>query len=278
MNWLGKVFVVVILIMSLVFMGLSMAVYATHKNWKLVSEGLNSQLTTAKAEKESLITTHNRRVEELEREKTSEKQQAVKLETERASLAERNVQIQTELEGFRQNQREHIAAVASTQAINQTLTGEVGDLRQKIRDEQQTRDRVFKTALDATEQLHQAAGEYQSARERSEQLIKQVAGMTTVMREKGIDPATEPGSVVPTVEGVVSQIRRTAGAQLVEVTIGADDGLKTGNTLEVSRGDKYLGRLEIIETSPDKSVARVDRRFQQGQIQEGDRVATRIKL
>jgi predicted nucleic acid-binding Zn-ribbon protein len=278
MNWLGKVFVVVILIMSLVFMGLSMAVYATHKNWKLASESLNTQLTQQKAEKESLITAHNRRVEELERENTSKEQQAVKLEAEKVALDEHNKQTQAELDGLRQNQREHIAAVASTQAINQTLTGEVGDLRQKIRDEQQTRDRVFKTALDATEQLHQAAGEYQSARERSEQLIKQVAGMTTVMREKGIDPATEPGSVVPTVEGVVSQIRRTAGAQLVEVTIGADDGLKTGNTLEVSRGDKYLGRLEIIETSPDKSVGRVNRNFQQGQIQEGDRVATRIKL
>jgi len=46
--------------------------------------------------------------------------------------------------------------VAATQAINQTLAGEVGDLRQKIRNEQQTRDRVFKTALDATEQLNQA--------------------------------------------------------------------------------------------------------------------------
>ena len=43
MNWLGKVFVVVILIMSLVFMGLSMAVYATHKNWKQASESLNTQ-------------------------------------------------------------------------------------------------------------------------------------------------------------------------------------------------------------------------------------------
>jgi hypothetical protein len=278
MNWLGKVFVVVILIMSLVFMGLSMAVYATHKNWKLTSERLNKDLTQERAEKEALITAHNRRVEDLERENTSKEQQAVKLEAEKVALDEHNKQIQAELDGLRQNQRDHIAAVASTQAINQTLAGEVGDLRQKIRTEQQTRDRVFKTALDATEQLHQAAGEYNAARERSEQLTKQVAGMTTVMREKGIDPATAPGSVVPTVEGVVSQVRRTANAQLVEVTIGADDGLKTGNTLEVSRGDKYLGRLDIIETSPDKSVARVDRRFQQGQIQEGDRVATRIKL
>ena len=83
---------------------------------------------------------------------------------------------------------------------------------------------------------------------------------------------------MPTVDGVVSQVRRVAGGQLVEVTIGADDGLKDGNTLEVFRGSRYLGRLEIVETSPDKSVGRVDRRFQQGQIQEGDRVATRIKL
>ena len=84
--------------------------------------------------------------------------------------------------------------------------------------------------------------------------------------------------VVPTVDGVVSQTRRSGGAQYVEVTIGADDGLKTGNTLEVFRGDRYLGRLDIVSTSPDKSVGKVDRRYQQGQIQEGDRVATRLKL
>jgi hypothetical protein len=278
MNWLGKVFVVVILIMSLVFMGLSMAVYATHKNWKTVSEKLAKDVTDLKAERQSLIDTHNKKEEDLERENTTKTQQAVKLEAERVQLADRNVQLQTELDGLKQNQRDHIAAVAATQAINQTLAGEVGDLRQKIRNEQQTRDRVFKTALDATEQLNQAAGEFQSAKERSEQLTKQVAGMTTVMREKGIDPATDPNSVVPTVEGVVSDIRRSGGSQLVEVSIGSDDGLKTGNTLEVSRGDKYLGRLSIIQTTPDKSVGRVDRNFQQGQIQEGDRVATRIKL
>ena len=76
----------------------------------------------------------------------------------------------------------------------------------------------------------------------------------------------------------MSQIRRSGGAQFVEVTIGADDGLKPGNTLEVFRGSKYLGRLDVVSTSPDKSVGKVDRRFLQGQIQEGDRVATRIKL
>jgi hypothetical protein len=278
MNWLGKVFVVVILIMSLVFMGLALAVYATHKNWQQVSVDLKKKLTDSQSENAKLQTEHNRRVEDLEKEKTIAEQQVAKLDSERVSLNERYAQAQTELEGLRQNQRDHIAAVASTQKINEGLAGEVTELRTTIRKTIEARDSLFKKALDSTEELHKAAGEYNTTLERNKQLTKQVAGKDVVMREKGIDPNTDPGSVVPTVEGVVSKIERKAGGQLVEITIGADDGLKTGNTLEVSRGAKYLGRVEIIQTSPDKAVGRVDRKFQQGQIQEGDRVATRIKL
>jgi cell division protein FtsL len=278
MNWLGKVFVVVILIMSLVFMGLALAVYATHKNWQQVSLELNKKLTDAKNENAKLQTEHNRRVEDLEREKTIAEQQAAKLDAERVALTERYSAAQTELESLRQNQRDHIAAVASTQKINEALAVDVTDLRTRIRKTIEDRDSLFKRALDATEELHKAAGEYNTTRERNEQLTKQTAGMTAVMREKGIDPNTDPGSVVPIVEGEISKIERKAGGQLVEITIGADDGLKVGNTLEVFRGSKYLGRVEVIQTSPDKSVGRVDRSFQQGQIQEKDRVATRIKL
>jgi hypothetical protein len=281
MNWLGKVFVVLILIMSLVFMGLSLAVYSTHKNWKEVIDGpngLQKQLSDARTENEQLKAQHMRRVEELDAEIKAAEQQVVKLETERASLAERNIAIQTELDQLKQDQRDHIAAVAATQTINEQLAADVTGLRQQIRTEEQTRDKLFGETLAATEQLHQRAGEYERAREMSEQLTKQVAGMKTVMDAKGIDPFTDPSGVVPTVDGVVSQTRRSGGAQYVEVTIGADDGLKTGNTLEVFRGDRYLGRLDIVSTSPDKSVGKVDRRYQQGQIQEGDRVATRLKL
>ena len=69
MNWLGKVFVVLILIMSLVFMGLAMAVYATHKNWK---DGRRQSANAARhgeRGERAAQDAHNRRVEELEREK-----------------------------------------------------------------------------------------------------------------------------------------------------------------------------------------------------------------
>ena len=73
MNWLGKVFVVLILIMSLVFMGLAMAVYATHKNWKEVIDGPNGlaarSFSKQKQRTTQLTEQHNRKVEELDAEK-----------------------------------------------------------------------------------------------------------------------------------------------------------------------------------------------------------------
>jgi hypothetical protein len=276
MNWLGKVFVVLILLMSVVFMALSMAVYATHKNWKATADSLTTQLQQANQANETLKTAHNRRIEELNVESEASEQQLRKLETERESLAERNVQIQSELEQLKQQQREQLAQVSSTQELNKALAADATTLRTQIRTEQQARDAAVAATLTATEQLHQVKGEYETARQRRDELVTRVSGMEHVMREKGINPHTEPGSVVPTVNGIVKQVRQSNGAQLVEVSIGADDGLTAGNTLEVSRGDRYLGRIEILQTSPDKSVGRVDRRFQTGQILEGDRVATRI--
>ena len=41
MNLLGKIFTVLIFVMSIVFMSLSLMVFATHKNWKQAAIGVN---------------------------------------------------------------------------------------------------------------------------------------------------------------------------------------------------------------------------------------------
>ena len=281
MNFLGKVFVVLIMIMSIIFMSLAMVVYATHKNWKdLVTgpNGLQAQLTQLQQTNTQLIDQHNREVEDLRAAVTAELQQVAKLETERDSLVDRNGQIQTELDQLKAERRDATAAVAATQSNNDRLSAEVTGLRDQIRNEQQERDISFANTLAATEELHQVAGKYQNALQTQQQLTQDVAGMTRVMEAEGIDPKTDPSGVVPTVDGVVSRVRRADGALLVEITIGADDGLKPGNTVEVFRGTRYLGRVNILRTSPDKAVGRADPRFLQGQIQENDRVATRLRV
>lgn len=278
MNLLGKIFAMAILVLSVMFMTLALAVYATHKNWKEEADKLNSQLSTANAQLQLKIEEFNRLESQARGEKESATQQLAKLETERKNLVDRNAVIQAELDQLRAERRDATAAVAATQDNNRRLAEEVTGLRQDIRTNEQARDVAFATTLKATEELHQTKGVLDNTVERNRQLTEQVSGMTSVMDAKGIDPNTPPDAVTPTVDGLVSHVKQVAGAQLVEVTIGADDGLKQGNTVEVYRGDRYLGRLDILKTSPDRAVGRVDRRFQQGAIQEGDRVATRLRV
>jgi hypothetical protein len=278
MNWLGKIFVFLIMALSLVFMTLALMVYSTHKNWKATADSLRTQVSQANDNYQTLRTEYNRLETTLKAEAEAAQQQVRKLESERVAMVERNAAIEAERDELKLERRDATAAVAATQINNQRLADEVVHLREDIRTNQQARDTAFATSLRATEDLHQTNGKLESALERTRQLTTQVAGMTSAMIEGGLDPNVDPDAVVPRVNGLVSEVKQTAGAQLVEVTIGSDDGLQQGHTVEVFRDGKYLGRLDILKTSPDRAVGRVDRRFQQGQIMEGDRVATRLRV
>ena len=65
---------------------------------------------------------------------------------------------------------------------------------------------------------------------------------------------------------------------LVEVSIGTDDGLKSGDTLEIFRGTHYLGRMRLVRLDTDRAVGEIIPKTKKGPIQKGDHVATRLKL
>ena len=62
----------------------------------------------------------------------------------------------------------------------------------------------------------------------------------------------------------------------IEISIGDDDGLRKGHTLEVYRRNAYVGRVVVVRTEPDRSVARIIREYRRGIIKKGDRVATKL--
>lgn len=278
MNLLGKALVVAILVMSVLFMGLAMAVYSTHQNWHTTADQLQTTLTAKEAELNANKAEHDRLESQLRGEIESHQQQVRKLETERVNLVARLASTQSELDQRNQEQSTAIAAVAATQKNNEELAKDVTGLRGEIRQAQTDRDASFAATVGATEAAHQVRNELETTAERNQQLTQQVADMTIVMREEGLDPNTRAGDVKPKVDGVVTKVQRRAGTIRVEISIGADDGLKPGHTVEVFRGDRYLGRIVILVTDPDKSIGQVDTNFQEGPIQEGDRVATRLKL
>ncbi|MBW3598293.1 MAG: hypothetical protein KY475_13600 [Planctomycetes bacterium] len=79
--------------------------------------------------------------------------------------------------------------------------------------------------------------------------------------------------ILPSLEGVVLAV---SDSELVEVSLGSDDGLKTGHPLDVFRGLTYLGRVKVVLTKPDVSVTRILKPYHKGPIRKGDRVRTKV--
>ncbi|WP_428307619.1 hypothetical protein [Lacipirellula sp.] len=275
MNLLGKIFTVLILLASVALMVIAMFVYATHRNWKEAYDKVNTQLSQEQNAKADLEAKYQTQISQLKSEQTAALQDVAKLETERNVIVSQNQSIQKEVDQLRQDQAQSVALVKSTEVNNERLMEEVTGLRDDVRVAQQDRDEQFHTTLKATSELHSVGGQLQQLEERSAQVVAQLADVTAKAKEAGVN--TE-GEYIPRVRGKVSKIQRNASGQLIEITIGADDGVRPGQTVELFRGDRYLGRAEILKADPDRAVGQVIRKFQQGQIQENDDVATKLRV
>jgi hypothetical protein len=101
----------------------------------------------------------------------------------------------------------------------------------------------------------------------------QLAQMKMVLDRNGLSADSLVAHIAPKVEGVVLEV---SDKDLIEISIGRDDGLKEGHSLEVFRDNTYLGRIIIRRTAPDRAVGQIIKELQRGQIKRGDRVSTKL--
>lgn len=289
MNLVGKIFIVLIFIMSLVFMSFVVAVYATHTNWRdivmnttVTAEkplGLKPQLDQAKARNQELSDQLDKLKQEAIAEKAARQQQLGKLESENEQLKQQRDQQLKDLAKLEQQVREAVAAMEATQKTAAALRTEVEGLRGEIRTAQKQRDAHFEQVVKVTDELHQNVNELKAVQDRNKTLAADYAKALEVLRKFDLkpDPSAYSG-VPPKVEGKVDAVN---GAGSIEISIGSDEGLMKGHQLDVYRIGQgaavYLGRIEITATQPDKSVAKILPEFQKGQIQVGDSVASKLK-
>lgn len=291
MNLVGKIFIVLILVMSLVFMSFALAVYATHKNYyelvmnppdKATSEkpaGLKFQLADQKKLVQDRTEERDKLKTTLDAERTAHRAALAKLETENTELKSQRDLDQKKLDDLTKSQREAVAAMQANQVSQAALRKEVDTLREDIRKAQQERDDIRKRMIAQTDELHQAAMELKTLRARNKTIVDDLAKAREVLRKFELkdDPAAYTGVPPSGLKGVVMA---TPGSGLIEISIGADDGLMKGHQLEVYRiaegVSSYLGRVEVIEVAPDKAVCKVVPGISRGTIQVGDRVAAKL--
>lgn len=283
MNLVGKIFVFLTLVMSIAFMMMAVAVYGTHRNWRSAIErtqaetppgeqvGLKVQLEKVRQDKRALQVEREKLKAQLAEEQLASRNQLAKLESVRDELVAKRDSLQKERDALLQESQKALAAFDTTQTNLDKLTKEVEVLRKDIRTAQEDRDKQFAAVVEVTDKIHQSEGDLARIKERKQQVESQYAKLKDLARKYRWD---ESGAEAPA--DLHGKVLAVSAENLVEISIGSDDGLKIGNTLEVFRGAHYLGKIEVLRIDFDRAVGKILQDYKRGPIQKGDEVATRL--
>jgi DNA repair exonuclease SbcCD ATPase subunit len=197
-----------------------------------------------------------------------------------AALATRLVRAETELT----RKEEELATLSATHSLaaeaaklaQDRLTKnelELTQLRSDLRTTEGDLDKKFDAVVALTDQLNQATSLRDELQERNTQAALQIAKMKMVMDANGLTVDSLVSHIPPKVEAVVLEV---SDKDLIEISIGSDDGIKVGHAMEVYRDNTYLGRIIIRRVSGDRAVGQIVKELQRGQIKRGDRVSTKF--
>ena len=289
MNLVGKIFVFLIFCMSVVFMSFAVMIYATHKNWRdevLRQDvgprgekiGWKKRLEDEKRKNVELQAQKENLQNQIATQEAAKRQEIAKLEAEYGRLQDENTQLKDTYVEKTRELSDLLAKVQAQQDVLEALREENEQMRVDIATTRGVIDEQLEKYLIQTEQLHQAQGELKRLEERKGQLLEELALAERVLQANDLTKNTPVDDTPPPIDGVITAVKRMKDNIYVEVTVGSDDGIRQGNKMEVYRGGQYLGQIEIVRTAPDKSVGRIDRSRQQGEIRARDRVETRRNL
>ncbi len=287
MTFVGKVLVIVQVVLAMCFMTFAAAVFVSQQNWK---QAYDDQVTRAEdidkqlRETETQLQTANNEKKQVETKLTNDLD-AVR--TERDLLKTEKQTWQADLkaaETERDNQQDQ-ALLAKEEAafrrddaikqreINEKLHKSLDDLHTKYRDLDDEKFAVDRQLEEVEKQFRNS--QLEIAKLKAAVAQAEIAGVSSGSDSSGsAEPAPEVNGVVEATQKI-----RASGRELVEISIGSDDGLRKGHTMVVFRpqgGGRYLGKIKLIHTEADKSVGEVVERAKNGTIIRGDIVTTRL--
>jgi hypothetical protein len=273
MTLVGKIFTMLIFVLSIVFMAFAMMVFATHRNWKTVAGKLQADLAVLQTQKKDADEAVLRARGDLAAEQAARKAALASLQVRTVRAEQLLLAKEKELADLSSQVSGTTEAAKQAQERALALEVEAKQLRDDLREAQKERDEIFVSVVALTENLNQAQSQLNSLSEVNKEATFQMAKMKMVLDSRGLTPDALVAHIPPKVDGVVLEV---SDKNLIEISIGADDGLKVGHELDVHNGGAYLGRIRLLRTSPDRAVGQVMKNLQNGQIKRGDRVTTKF--
>jgi hypothetical protein len=276
MTLLGKIFTVLIFLISTMFLAMSLMVFATHRNWKeavVGPNGLQTQLAAVQTRESNLQDSMQKVQDQLNEERAARRQALAALQSKLIDLQQQVNVKESQLGTATAENSQLVKELETAQALLIATTKEVETLRGELVVAKEDRDEKFNVVVSLNDQKHNAEGEARRLAERNSQLALDVADQRQALDSAGIDPAKGFDDRPP--RGLDARVDEVLN-NLVEISIGSDDGLRVGHQLDIIRGSNYLGRITIRQLEPNRAVGEIDPNLRRGEVQKGDRVTTNL--
>ena len=283
MTFFGRLLVVLLLVLSVCFMSLALAVFSATTNWRELArqrqEAVEAADKSAREAEEQFkirladVTSRlDTTKEELDLKIGQNEQLGQELQLARNEITAAKTAVDTQTEVAKLAAAEADARKAESLAArvrNETLNTQFAAVNARLR------------AIE--DELFAKEGTLETAVARNGDLLDELGAVRSFLRENGLNPENAFGAdePAPEVEGVVTAVQdSSSGSQtFVAISLGSDDGLRRGDELVVvsdEGGGKYLGTIRLIETRPDEAVGEVIGRNPTGLFQKGNRVSTQF--
>lgn len=283
MNLVGKIFVFLNLFLAVGFMAMSMMVYATHRNMRAEIEstggpqGKGWKATYIEKYKEAEILAKQRRELEvqLNAETIARERALAAAESHRQTLValvqqlkETLVQKDKALADATQTNTQ-LQANLKMHADAEAQVTEAAKLAAKENDER------FKRLIAITDELNTLVAQLPILKERQSQLAEQLAKAKVQLMKLGrtLEDPDQP----PPVSGTVLAVGRLQDPNLVELSLGFDDGIRINHSVDLYRGNIYLGRAVITNTEGNREIAKVLKDGLKAAVKEDDSFTTRLQ-
>ncbi len=261
MSTLTKVFVVVLVVFSITFTTMTISIVAQTTDWRDTAQKYEEHARVADTNLRNLIAasaaelatardtikSHLEKIGELEGQVQTSASEAAKL---RADLAKAD----SEKSSAEAMNRGLLAQLQ----ISESARGEYKKHRDDIekrnieleRRNMDLNDRVNEQTAKITvlmEQKRQYEQQINILKPRSGVALEEPSG-TEMAGVRPITPVTASG-----IRGKVTNVEGT----LVQISVGSADGVKSGMEFTVSRGNQYVGKLQIQNVTPDQAAGRM---------------------
>ena len=278
MTLLGKIFTLLVLLLSVAFFLVSLIANSSHIDHK-------KKVATYQAQAKKLETTVDELKKLIEQLKTASAQEQLarktalaalqtQLEAARDQLAQANTELNDKAATLTiqtQKLSEAIDRVAALNKQSDTLKIEIDkiitDRNSQRRNVVSLTDKLnglLSVESDLRSEMARLQSDvtlYQAKSETAESALK-TAGITIF---EDVPPADLKGEILS-----VGNDKRVA------ISVGRDDGLRVGHKLHVYRSGQYVSRIEIKSVEDDKAIGQIIDSYRRGFIQAGDKVGANV--